>query len=98
MKNLSKNEVENKLNLLSENWVVKDNMLFAKFKFTTFDDAFDFMKLVSEKCKDLNHHPKWTNVYNQIDVELFTHDIGGLSYVDFELAAFMDLSFLPYSQ
>ncbi len=98
MKNLSKSEVENKLNSLSENWVVKDNMLFAKFKFTTFDDAFDFMKLVSEKCKDLNHHPKWTNVYNQIDVELFTHDIGGLSYVDFELAAFMDLSFLPYSQ
>ena len=98
MKNLSKSEVENKLNLLSKNWVVKDNMLFAKFKFTTFDDAFDFMKLVSEKCKDLNHHPKWTNVYNQIDVELFTHDIGGLSNVDFELAAFMDLSFLPYSQ
>ena len=98
MKNLSKSEVENKLNLLSENWVVKDNMLFAKFKFRTFDDAFDFMKLVSEKCKDLNHHPKWTNVYNQIDVELFTHDIGGLSYVDFELAAFMDLSFSPYSQ
>ena len=98
MKSLSKSEVENKLNLLSENWVVKDNMLFAKFKFTTFDDAFDFMKLVSKKCKDLNHHPKWTNVYNQIDVELFTHDIGGLSYVDFELAAFMDLSFLPYSQ
>ena len=98
MKNLSKSEVENKLNLLSKNWVVKDNMLFAKFKFTTFDDAFDFMKLVSEKCKDLNHHPKWTNVYNQIDVELFTHDIGGLSYVDFELASFIDLSFLPYSQ
>ena len=98
MKNLSKSEVENKLNLLSENWVVKDNMLFAKFKFTTFDDAFDFMKLVSEKCEEMNHHPKWTNVYNQIDVELFTHDIGGLSYVDFELAAFMDLSFLPYSQ
>ena len=98
MKNLSKSEVENKLNLLSKNWVVKDNMLFAKFKFTTFDDAFDFMKLVSEKCKDLNHHPKWTNVYNQIDVELFTHDLGGLSRFDFELACFMDLSFSPYSQ
>ena len=98
MKKLSKSEVENKLNLLSENWVVKDNMLFAKFKFTTFDDAFDFMKLVSEKCKDLNHHPKWTNVYNQIDVELFTHDLGGLSHFDFELARFMDLSFSPHSQ
>ena len=58
MKNLSKSEVENKLNLLSENWVVKDNMLFAKFKFTTFDDAFDFMKLVSEKCFPKKRHEK----------------------------------------
>ena len=98
MKKLSKIEVEKKLKLLSKNRVLKDNILFVKFKFISFDDAFDFMKTVSEKCKDLNHHPKWTNVYNQIDVELFTHDIGGLSYVDFELASFMDLSFLPYSQ
>ena len=98
MKKLIKIEVKQYLKLLSKNWVLKDNILFAKFKFITFDDAFDFMKIVSEKCKDLNHHPKWTNVYNQIDVELFTHDIGGLSYVDFELASFMDLSFLPYSQ
>ena len=98
MKKLIKIEVKQYLKLLSKNWVLKDNILFAKFKFISFDDAFDFMKIVSEKCKDLNHHPKWTNVYNQIDVELFTHDIGGLSYVDFELASFMDLSFLPYSQ
>ena len=98
MKKLSKIEVEKKLKLLSKNWVLKDNILFAKFKFISFDDAFDFMKIVSEKCKDLNHHPKWTNVYNQIDVELFTHDIGGLSYVDVKLASFMDLSLLPYSQ
>ena len=98
MKKLSKIEVEKKLKLLSKNWVLKDNILFTKFKFISFDDAFDFMKIVSEKCKDLNHHPKWTNVYNQIDVELFTHDIGGLSYVGFKLASFMDLSFLPYSQ
>lgn len=58
MKKLSKSEVEKKLKLLSKNWVLKDNILFAKFKFISFDDAFDFMKIVSEKCKDLNHHPK----------------------------------------
>ena len=72
--------------------------LSGKFTFKDFDDAFNFMKIVSEKCNELNHHPKWTNVYNKIDVELFTHDIGGLSYLDFELAKFMDSSFLPYSQ
>ena len=97
MKNLSKSEVENKLNLLSENWVVKDNMLFAKFKFTTFDDAFDFMKLVSEKCKDLNHHPKWTNVYNKLDIELYTHDLGGITDKDFELSSYMDSTFQKYN-
>ena len=98
MKKITKNESDDKFRLLSKNWSINNNILFAKFNFKSFDEAFDFMKTVSEKCKDLNHHPKWTNVYNQINVELFTHDIGGLSPLDFELANFMDLSFLPYSQ
>ena len=98
MRKITKNEVDNKLRLLSKKWIIINNILFAKYTFKSFDEAFDFMKTVSEKCKDLNHHPKWTNVYNQINVELFTHDIGGLSPLDFELANFMDLSFLPYSQ
>ena len=98
MRKITKNEVDDKLRLLSKKWVINNNILFAKYTFKSFDEAFDFMKIVSEKCKELNHHPKWTNVYNQIDVELFTHDIGGLSNLDFELAGFMDYSFLPYYQ
>ena len=98
MRKITKNEVDNKLRLLSKKWIIINNILFAKYTFKSFDEAFDFMKIVSEKCKELNHHPKWTNVYNRIDVELFTHDIGGLSNLDFELASFMDLSFLPYCQ
>ena len=98
MKKITKNEVDDKFRLLSKNWSINNNVLFAKFTFKSFDEALDFMTPGSEKSKDLNHHPKWTNVYNQIDVELFTHDIGGLSPLDFELANFMDLSFLPYSQ
>ena len=97
MKKLSKSEVEKKLKLLSKNWVLKDNILFAKFKFMTFDDAFDFMKIVSEKCKDLNHHPKWTNVYNKLDVELYTHDSGGITEKDFELSSFMDSVFQKFN-
>ena len=98
MKVLNKIEVDNKFKLLSKNWRIKDHLLTAEFNFKTFDDAFDFMQIISKKCKDLNHHPKWTNIYNLVDVELFTHDLGGLSSVDFELATFMDLSFSPYSQ
>lgn len=98
MKVLNKIEVDNKFKLLSKNWRIKDHLLTAEFNFKTFDDAFDFMQIISKKCKDLNHHPKWTNIYNRVDVELYTHDLMGLSSVDFELASFMDLSFLPYSQ
>tara|TARA_Y100000768_G_C23827418_1_gene609622 strand:+ start:298 stop:594 length:297 start_codon:yes stop_codon:yes gene_type:complete len=98
MKVLNKIEVDNKFKLLSKNWRIKDHLLTAEFNFKTFDDAFDFMQIISKKCKDLNHHPKWTNIYNRVDVELFTHDLGGLSSVDFELATFMDLSFSSYSQ
>lgn len=98
MKSLNKIEVRSKFKLLSKNWKIKDHVLIAEFNFKTFDDAFDFMQLISKKCKELNHHPKWTNIYNRVDVELYTHDLMGLSSVDFELASFMDLSFLPYSQ
>ena len=98
MRKITKNEVDDKLRLLSKKWVINNNILFAKYTFKSFDEAFDFMRIVSEKCKELNHHPKWTNVYNRIYVELFTHDIGGLSNLDFELASFMDYSFLPYYQ
>ena len=85
MKKITKNEVDQKISLLSKIWSINNNILFAKFTFRSFDEAFDFMKIVSEKCKDLNHHPKWTNVYNRIDVELFTHDIGAVSYTHLTL-------------
>ena len=56
--------------------------------FKNFNDAFNFIHLV--KCEDLNHHPKWTNVYNKVSVELYTHDLDGLTKKDFEFYAFMD--------
>jgi 4a-hydroxytetrahydrobiopterin dehydratase len=48
------------------------------FKFTDF------------KAEAMNHHPEWFNVWNTVDVTLATHDAGGLTELDFELAAFMD--------
>ena len=44
----------------------------------------------------MNHHPKWTNVYNRIEVELFTHDRDGLTEKDFTLAKEMDTLFKNY--
>ncbi len=60
------------------------------FKFKSFRAAMAFMLQVSYEAEAIDHHPDWMNVYNRIDVKLTTHDIGGLSALDFKLAAFMD--------
>ena len=93
---ISKDELNQKINNLSKNWVIEDVFLKGSFVFKNFYDAFSFMKKVAIKCEDINHHPKWTNVYNKIDVELYTHDSGGITEKDFELSSFMDSMFQKF--
>ena len=95
---ISKYELNQKINNLSKNWVIEDVFLKGSFVFKNFDDAFSFMKKVAIKCEDMNHHPKWTNVYNKIDVELYTHDSGGITEKDFELSSYMDAEFKNFSK
>ena len=95
---MSKDELNQKINNLSKNWVIEDVFLKGSFVFKNFDDAFSFMKKVAIKCEDMNHHPKWTNVYNKIDVELYTHDSGGITEKDFELSSYMDAEFKNFSK
>ena len=94
---LSNNDLIKKMNLLSENWVLEDIYLKGSYTFNDFDNAFTFMKEVAVKCEEMNHHPKWTNVYNKIDIELYTHDLGGITEKDFELSSFMDATFQKYN-
>ena len=94
---LSNNDIIKKMNLLSENWVLEDIYLKGSYTFNDFDNAFTFMKEVAVKCEEMNHHPKWTNVYNKIDIELYTHDSGGITEKDFELSSFMDATFQKYN-
>ena len=54
------------------------------------------MNKVGVKCEEMDHHPKWTNVYNRLEIELFTHDKDGLTIKDFDLASFMDQEFKSY--
>ncbi|MEX0970778.1 MAG: 4a-hydroxytetrahydrobiopterin dehydratase [Paracoccaceae bacterium] len=61
-----------------------------EFNFKGFRRAFGFMAAVAAKADALNHHPEWSNVYNRVQVLLTTHDTGGLSALDFELAQAMD--------
>ena len=95
---ISKDELNQKINTLSKNWVIEDVFLKGSFVFKNFDDAFSFMKKVAIKCEDMNHHPKWTNIYNKIDVELYTHDSGGITEKDFELSSYMDAEFKNFSK
>ena len=55
-----------------------------------------FMNKVGVKCEEMDHHPKWTNIYNRLEIELFTHDKDGLTMKDFDLASFMDQKFKRY--
>ena len=74
------------------NWqeVEDRDAIHRTFKFTDFNAAFGFMTRCALKADQMDHHPEWFNVYNKVDVTLSTHDAGGLSEKDVELAKFMD--------
>lgn len=58
------------------NWQEKDNTLYRKYEFKDFSEAFAFMARVALIAEKMNHHPKWTNVWNTVEVWLSTHDAG----------------------
>lgn len=65
--------------------------LTREFLFHDFAQAFGFMTQVAVLAEKRNHHPEWSNVYNRVAVTLTTHDVGGLSMNDIEMALLMDL-------
>ena len=68
----------------------KREAIARKFQFVDFDAAFAFMTRVALKAAEMDHHPEWFNVYNKVDVTLATHDAGGVTQKDIELATAMD--------
>lgn len=62
------------------------------WKFRSFVEAWGFMSRVALLAEKANHHPEWRNVYNVVDVTLSTHDAGGLTRLDLDLARKMDLA------
>lgn len=61
-----------------------------QFTFKNFGEAFAFMARVALLAEKLDHHPEWSNVYNKIDVTLSTHDAGGVTEKDIEMAKAME--------
>lgn len=64
--------------------------LTRTFVFGDFSEAFGFMARVALAAERLNHHPEWTNVWNRVEITLSTHDAGGLTRLDVELAEAID--------
>ena len=64
--------------------------IFKSYRFRTFNEAFGFMTRVALMAERMDHHPEWFNVYNRVDVTLTTHDAGGVTMRDIELAKFME--------
>ena len=60
------------------------------FKFSDFKQAFSFMTSIAMKAEQINHHPEWENVYNKVIITLTTHDAGGVSKLDYDMALFAD--------
>ena len=60
------------------------------FRFKDFSEAWGFMNRVALLAEAQDHHPEWFNVYGRVEVTLSTHDAGGLSVLDLQLARFMD--------
>lgn len=75
-----------------EGWALDDDGKGIKraFKFKNFNAAFAFMTRAAMQAEKLNHHPEWFNVYNRVEVRLSTHDAGGVTALDIELAGKMD--------
>ena len=71
-------------------WTVENEKLHKEFQFNSFVEAFGFMASVALIAESMNHHPEWFNVYNRVTVDLATHDAGGISALDFELAKKID--------
>lgn len=67
-------------------WELREGRLWREFRFADFSEAFAFMTRTALRAEQLDHHPDWFNVYNRVRVSLHTHDVGGLTELDFLLA------------
>lgn len=69
-----------------KDWSVRDGKLHRELVFPDFKAAFAFMTRVAAVADRMDHHPEWSNVYNRVTIDLTTHDAGGITESDFELA------------
>ena len=86
---LSEAEVRERLGKIPR-WEIRTGKLHREFRFASFVEAFGFMTQVALLAERRDHHPDWSNVYDKVVIDLVSHDVGGLSQRDFDLAAGID--------
>jgi 4a-hydroxytetrahydrobiopterin dehydratase len=86
---LSETEIAAALAKLPE-WKLEGGKLHREYKFPDFVAAFAFMTGAALTAQAMDHHPEWFNVWNTVRVDLTTHDAGGVTKLDVELAAAME--------
>ena len=86
---LTDSEIQARLQELP-GWRVVNGKLHRELQFADFVTAFGFMTQVALLAEKRDHHPEWFNVYNKVVIDLTTHDAGGISAKDFELAKAME--------
>ncbi len=64
--------------------------LYKKFIFKDFNQAWGFMSRVAALAERINHHPEWSNIYRTVEVTLTTHDAGGITDLDIQMARAMN--------
>ncbi|MCB1140359.1 MAG: 4a-hydroxytetrahydrobiopterin dehydratase [Leptospiraceae bacterium] len=85
---LSDQEIKDQLKNLKD-WEEKDGKLYCEIQFEDFNEAFSFMAGVALKAEKMDHHPEWFNVYNKLRIWLHTHDAGGITALDMQMASFI---------
>nr|WP_298793646.1 4a-hydroxytetrahydrobiopterin dehydratase [uncultured Allomuricauda sp.] len=85
MQKLSDSQVEEAIKNL-DGWTYENGSICKSFVFKDFKEAFSIMTRIAFEAEQQNHHPNWENVYNQLTVKLNTHDAGGITQYDFNLA------------
>ena len=68
--------------------------IYRQVEFGDFSRAFGFMSRVAMQAEKLDHHPEWSNVYAKVDIVLTTHDAGGVTELDLQMAKFIDATAL----
>ncbi len=86
---LSESDIAERLKALP-GWSVASGKLHRDYQFRDFIEAFGFLTSAAIVVQSLDHHPEWSNVYHKVSIDLVTHDAGGITGMDFELAGRME--------